>query len=249
MIPKTHLQWRKADIAMGKSGLEAKETQGAETVVMDETDIELPDVLTELQQRTQLTRRSIHRILVTSQRLNDFKRNPQKFIELASQCINRCKRRALVDGIKYQRLGSEYYYAQDRFANEELTGYLRNMLEVSKSVYDSVVYESSVESRFADQLEKHNEVKLYTKLPGWFTVPTPLGSYNPDWAVLIDSKKGERLYLVVETKSSLDLENLRVSESAKIECGKAHFKALAHTESPARYQIASSVEDLLATVD
>ena len=82
------------------------------------------------------------------------------------------------------------------------------------------------ESRFADQLEKNSAVKVYAKLPGWFTVPTPLGSYNPDWAVLIDSDEGERLYFVVETKGSLFQGDLRITEYSKIECGKAHFKAL-----------------------
>ena len=109
-IPKTRLQWRKADIAIGQSGVEATETAGSATVVLDEADIELPDVLTELQDRTQLTRRSIQRILRESQRLNDFKHNPQKFIEFAEQSINRCKQQALVAGIKYQRLGDEHYF-------------------------------------------------------------------------------------------------------------------------------------------
>ena len=248
-IPKARLQWRKADLAIGQSGVEATETAGAATVVLDETDIELPDVLTELQDRTQLTRRSIHRILSASGRLDDFKRNPQQFIELATHAINSCKREVLVDGIKYQRLGDEHYYAQELFENEELTGYLKNMLTASKSVYEQVVYESSVESDFADQLEKNTAVKVYAKLPGWFTVPTPLGSYNPDWAVLIDSDEEERLYFVVETKGSTLLDDLRIAESAKIACGRAHFNALKVGESPARYEVATSVEGLLATID
>ena len=242
-IPKTRLQWRKADIAIGQSGVGATETAGAATVVLDEADIELPDVLTELQDRTHLTRRSIHRILSASRRLDDYKRNPQQFIELAGQAINRCKRQALVDGIKYQRLGDEHYYAQELFETEELTGYLKNMLAACKSVYENVIYESSVEARFADQLEKSTAVKVYAKLPGWFTVPTPLGSYNPDWAVLIDSDQGERLYLVVETKGSLYLGDLHISEGAKIECGMAHFSALRVGGSPARYEVATSVEE------
>ena len=109
-------------------------------MVLDESDIELPDVLTELQDRTQLTRRSIQRILCDSGRLDDFKRNPQQFIEFAEQAINRCKQRALVDGIKYQRLGVEEYYAQELFENADLTGYLKNMLDATKSVYEQVVY-------------------------------------------------------------------------------------------------------------
>ena len=247
-IPRPRLQWRKADIAIGQAGVEATETTGAATVVLDEVDIDLPDVLTELQDRTQLTRRSIQQILSGSERLDDFKRNPQQFIELAAQAINRCKQQALVDGIKYQRLGDESYYAQELFEKEELTGYLKNMLNTTKSVYEQVVYESSVEAVFADQLEKNTAVKMYAKLPGWFQVSTPLGSYNPDWAVLIDSDKGERLYFVVETKGSLFASDLRSVESAKIECGKAHFDALDVAESPAQYTVTTSVEKLLAGI-
>ena len=204
-------------------------------------------MLTELQDRTQLTRRSIQRILSESERLADFKRNPQQFIELAAQAINRCKRLALVDGVKYQRLGDEYYYAQKLFENEELTGYLRNILsDTTKSVYDQVVYDSEIEKSFAEELANSTEVKVYAKLPGWFTVPTPLGGYNPDWAVFIKKDQGERLYFVVETKASLFASDLRAAESAKIECGKAHFAALNVSESPAHYRVARSLDDLLA---
>ena len=245
-IRKTRLQWRKADLAIGQSGVEATETSGAATVVLDEADMELPDVLTELQDRTQLTRRSLQRILCESGRLGDFKRNPQQFIELAAQAINHCKQQSLVDGIKYQRLGDESYYAQELFEKKELTGYLKNMLDTTKSVYEQVIYESGIEAGFADHLEKNAAVKVYAKLPGWFRVPTPLGSYNPDWAILIDSNAGERLYLVVETKGSLFPSDLRSTESARIACGRAHFNAISVGESPARYEVATRVEELLA---
>ena len=248
-ISKTRLQWRKADLAIGQSGVEATEIAVDTPSVLEEADIELPDLLTELQDRTQLTRRSIHRILANSGRLDDFKRNPQQFIDLSSQAINRCKRQALVDGIKYRRLGDKYYYAQELFEKEELSGYLRNTLNVEKSVYEQILYESDVESRFADNLEKATDVKLYAKLPGWFKVPTPLGSYNPDWAVLIDSDVGERLYFVVETKGSLYNSDLRPTETAKIECGKKHFKALTVGESPAQYKVATNVDELLTGID
>jgi len=246
-IPKTRLQWRKADIAIGKAGVEARERGGAQTVVLDEADIELPDLLTQLQDRTQLTRRTIHRVVTGSGRLDDFKRNPQAFIEVAAEAINRRKRLAIVDGIKYQRLGDEHYYAQELFEQEELTGYLKNMLTgTKKSVYEQVVYGSGTEADFADGLEKNEAVKVYAKLPGWFRVPTPLGFYNPDWAVLVEKDGAERLYLVVETKSSLFAEDLRDKEYAKIECGKAHFKALQVREAPAQYVVARTVTDILA---
>jgi type III restriction enzyme len=127
-ITKTRLYWRKADLAIGRSGIDTKETATSAPVVLDEGDIELPDLLTDLQDKTQLTRRSLVRILTASDRLDDFKRNPQEFIGLVAESINRTKRLALVDGIKYQRLGDEYYYAQELFEQQELTGYLKNML-------------------------------------------------------------------------------------------------------------------------
>lgn len=246
-IAKARLQWRKADIAIGKAGVLATEKTGAATVVLDETDIELPDLLTDLQDRTQLTRRTITSILTGSGRLDDFKRNPQQFIELAAETINRCKRMALVDGIKYQRLGDQHVYAQELFEKEELTGYLKNMLmDTQKSIYEHVVYDSSTERDFADALEKNDAIKLYAKLPGWFKVPTPLGTYNPDWAVLVEEDGTQRLYFVVETKPSLFDDDLRGKEDLKIKCGKAHFQALAVGENPARYVVVRSMNDLLA---
>ena len=245
-IAKARLQWRKADIAIGKAGVEATEKAGAATVILNETDIELPDLLTDLQDRTQLTRRTITSILTGSGRLDDFKRNPQQFIDLAAEAINRCKRLALVDGIKYQKLGDDHFYAQELFEQEELTGYLKNMLmDTEKSIYEHVVYDSTTECDFADALEKNDAIKLYAKLPGWFKVPTPVGSYNPDWAVLVEQDGAQRLYFVVETKSSLFTDDLRDKESAKIECGKAHFQSLAVGENPARYLVVRTVNDVL----
>ena len=250
VIAKARLQWRKADISIGKAGVLATEKEGAATVVLEETDIELPDLLTDLQDRTQLTRRSIITILIESGRLDDFKRNPQQFIEQTAEVINRCKRLALVDGIKYQRIGDEHFYAQELFAKDELTGYLRNMLlDAKRSIYEHVIYDSTTERDFADALEKNNGVVLYAKLPSWFKVPTPLGPYNPDWAILLDHDGVQRLYFVVETKSSLFADDLRDKESAKIECGKAHFAALSVGENPARYLVATSFGEVLKAME
>jgi type III restriction enzyme len=249
-IVKARLQWRKADISIGKAGVMATETKGAATVALDESDIELPDLLTDLQDRTQLTRRSIIAILTGSSRLDDFKRNPQQFIEQTAEIINRRKRLALVDGIKYQKIGDEHFYAQELFAKDELSGYLRNMLlDTKRSIYEHVVYESDTERDFAAALEVNNGVVLYAKLPSWFKVPTPLGSYNPDWAILFDQEGTQRLYFVVETKSSLFTDDLRSKEDAKIKCGEAHFAALGVGEDPARYLVATSFGDVLKTIE
>ena len=110
-----------------------------------------------------------------------------------------------------------------------MTGYRKNMLATEKSVYEHVVYDSSgVEKTFTEQLEKNEAVKVYAKLPDWFKVPTPLGSYNPDWAVFTD--------------------DLRDKESAKIKCGEAHFLALAVGENPAKSIKARNVEDMMVHV-
>ena len=245
-IAATRLQWRKADLAIGRAGVEVNMAQESMPVYLAEHDIALPDLLTDLQDKTQLTRRTIARILIESGRLNDFKRNPQQFIELVAEAINRAKRLAIVDGIKYQRMGDDYYYAQELFEQEELMGYLKNMLtDTQKSVFEHVVYDSDTEANFATQLENNEAVKVYAKLPGWFKVPTPLGTYNPDWAVLVEMNGTERLYFVVETKSSLFIDDLRERENAKITCGQAHFKALESGDNPARFVKASTVEDLL----
>ena len=245
-VAKTRLQWKKAGMAINKAGVDASLLSVSDSITLNEGDIELPDVLTELQDRTHLTRKTIARILTESHRLNDFKRNPQQFIELAADAINRCKRLALVDGIKYQRLGDEHFYAQELFETEELTGYLKNLVQdTTKSVYEHVVYDSTVERDFAEALERNEAIKVYAKLPGWFKVPTPLGTYNPDWAVLVERDGQERLYFVVETKSSLFEDDLRDLESGKIKCGAAHFKALAVGENPAIYGKFKDVDGLL----
>jgi type III restriction enzyme len=245
-ISRTRLTWRKAGISISQAGVDTAPISESAPVNIAEGDIELPDILTDLQNKTQLTRRSIQRILTRSGRLNDFVLNPQQFIERAAESINRAKQLALVDGIKYQRLGDEFYYAQELFTNEELTGYLKNMLEAKKSVHEQVVYDSAgVERSFAEDLERNEAVKVYAKLPGWFKVPTPLGTYNPDWAVLVEKDGSERLYFVVETKGSLFAGDLRGKEDAKIRCGKAHFEALAAGENPARYEVVTSLGELM----
>ena len=246
-ITKTRLQWRKADLAIGRSGIDAQGTVTSAPVTLDEGDIELPDILTDLQDKTQLTRRSIHRILVDSDRLDDFKRNPQQFIELAAEVINRSKRLALVDGIKYQRIGDEDYYAQQLFETEELVGYLKSMIDANKSVHEQVIYQSDTERTFAEELEMNEAIKVYAKLPGWFRIDTPIGPYNPDWALLVEKDEAERLYFVVETKSGLFTDDLRDKEEAKIKCGSAHFKALAMRASPARYVVARNLDDVFSS--
>ena len=154
---------------------------------------------------------------------------------------------SIVDGIKYYPLKGEVY-AQSLFMDKELTGYARNLFETSsKSVYEYVPKDSEVEGRFAQELEEQDEVKLYVKLPGWFKIPTPLGTYNPDWALVIEDKGEDHIYFVVETKSKLI--GLGNEEYAKITCGTAHFDALkTQNKSPARYMRAININEVMSTI-
>ena len=200
-----------------------------------------------MQDKTQLTRGSIVQILCNSRRIEDFKRNPQQFIDQSAEVINRTKRLALIDGIRYKRLGDTDYYAQELFASEELTGYMKNTLKVQKSVHEYVVYDSvGTERIFAENLEKNETVKVYAKLPAWFKIPTPLGTYNPDWAVLIEKDGSEKLYFVVETKSSGWSDDWHHMEGAKVKCGERHFEASrGEHNNPAKFIKATSLEDVM----
>lgn len=250
-ITKTRAQFRKADVAIGKGGVGTHETSTSGYTTIHENDIELPDIITDLQDKTQLTRKSIVQVLRESRRLQDFLRNPQQFIDYCSEAINRTKRLALVDGIKYTKIGEDHFYAQELFEQEELKGYLKNTLEVQKSVFTHVVYDSEgVEKSFAEDLEKNEKVKVYAKLPAWFKVPTPLGSYNPDWAVVVEDNGEEKLYFVVETKGSTWWDDLRHLEGAKIKCGEKHFDEVAKgIKNPAQYIKSTDVDGMMAYVE
>lgn len=220
------LIYSKAELKHTAGGLETTEKVHTAVYSGEETQM-LPDVVTYLQTNTSLTRRTIVSILKCSGTLDMFKKNPQKYMEDANKIISANMKSMLVDGIKYTRLGDDEYYAQELFDTEELTGYLENnMIEAKKSVYDYVVYDSDNEAVFSQKFEANEDIKLYAKLPDWFKVSTPLGSYNPDWAVLIEKDGMKKLYFVIETKANINEQSLRPTESQKIKCGQKHFEAI-----------------------
>jgi len=181
----------------------------------------VPDVLGYIQDKTRLTRDTILNILKQSGRIGDILGNPQQFMDLASAAIVSILREMMVDGIKYEKIANRYW-RMELFEEEELECYLDNLYEVqdhSKTLYDYVQYDSGVELQFAKDLETREDVKFYFKLPFWFKISTPLGTYNPDWAVVFENDK--KIYFVAETKS--EHEELRDSERMKIKCGKRHF--------------------------
>jgi type III restriction enzyme len=186
----------------------------------------LPDVLAYLQNETELTRSTLVRILKESGRLGELFNNPQHFLDAVATILKYELHRLPVDGIKYERIdgtGSAAEWEMLLFKNEELINYL-TALQVEKSVYEYVVYESEVERKFAQRLDEREDIKLFVKLPGWFEIDTPVGKYNPDWAIL---KLGDQtLYLVRETKGTKYFLKLRTSEADKVRCGQKHFETL-----------------------
>ncbi|MFY4857489.1 type III restriction-modification system endonuclease [Aliarcobacter butzleri] len=229
-VGKIKYLYSKATNKITKVGVEIDEsTIKNEFSDCDIIDYKLPDIVTYLQNETNLTRRNIVNILIKSEKLESFKNNPQKFIDICVSIIKKTMNLFIVDGITYQKLGNEYYYSQELFEDNELYGYLsKNMYlnKENKSPYDYTVYDSDIEASFARSFNENDNVKLFTKLPSWFKIDTPLGTYNPDWAVLIEMDNSEKLYFVVESKGADLGLDLRTAENAKIKCGKKHFEAI-----------------------
>lgn len=222
-IPRIHLITGRVDVTKG--GITATALSAASEEAAHPTR-SLPDVLAYLQNETELTRSTLVRILKESGRLGELFNNPQRFLDAVATILKYELHRLLVDGIKYERIdgiGSAAEWEMLLFKNEELINYL-TALEVNKSVYEYVVYESEVERKFAQRLDEREDIKLFVKLPGWFEIDTPVGKYNPDWAILKHDDK--TLYLVRETKSTKDFLKLRTSEADKVRCGQKHFETL-----------------------
>lgn len=242
-IKPPKLIYTKSGLTIDASGVNYKEGT-VKTVYSDEDEIALPNILKFLQNTTSLTRKTIIKILIESKTLDQFKKNPTEYMNESSKIIKRVMSSLIVDGVKYSELDD--YYSQQLFENEELWGYLnKNIIESHRSVYDHIVYDSEVEKNFAERLENDDEVELYTKLPGWFKIATPIGGYNPDWAILFNKDGERKMYFVVETKGTKDITQLRPSEQAKIKCGKKHFESLG---SNVELEVTNSYEDLKSSI-
>jgi len=203
---------------------------------MEITRWQIPDVLGYIQDRTELTRHTLAEIIERSGRINDILVNPQLFMDLCSQAILGTLNDLMIDGIKYKKIGNSEYEMR-LFEEQELETYLNDfsfaVSDVSKTVYEEYIpLDSAVENQFARDCENSEQVKFYFKLPSWFTIPTPIGSYNPDWAIVFEDDS--KIYFVAETKSTgssnVDLDKLRKQEQQKIKCGKAHFERLDEVE-------------------
>nr|MCU0402501.1 DEAD/DEAH box helicase [Algoriphagus sp.] len=247
--PKIHapsIRSTKVRITMGTTGVDT-EYAGDKLESYGGYTWKIPDVLGYIQSKTELTRSTIEQILVQSGRVEDILVNPQLFLDLAIQIIKRILNDLMIDGIKYQKIGGKEY-EMSLFESQELEIYLNafsyKVKDTSKTIYEEYIpLDSNVESQFAKDCESSEQVKFYFKLPNWFKIPTPIGNYNPDWAVVFENEN--KVYFVAETKDTgtpiVDIHKLSPDEQMKIKCGKAHFEEFEDLE----YRVVSKVGQLV----
>lgn len=192
---------------------------------------DLPDIITELQEETSLTRKTIVDILLGSERLSEFISNPNDFIAMAKRAIEGELAKIVVEGIQYEKIAGSVYELRElqKDGAEEKERFLDQMYKVQhtqKTDFDYVVFDSDVERQFAELLDSREDIKLFIKLPAKFKIDTPVGPYNPDWAIIRQEDGEDRIYMIRETKSTLDDSKLRPTELAKIKSAKRHFEAI-----------------------
>lgn len=201
------------------------------------------DLIGEITKSTGLTRKTIVKILmgITPQKFSYFKYLPEEFIRKVSNIINEEKATTVIDGITYHKTDEKF--TNDIFTINNVRGELgENAIDVKKSIYDYLVTDSKNEEKFARKLES-GEVTVYAKLPSGFKIPTPVGNYNPDWAIVLDNPSFKYVYFIAETKGDLSSLQLRDVEKAKIECAKKHFALLSTHD--VKYGAVASYQDLI----
>lgn len=203
----------------------------AGTVGENSTDLtgtfELPDIISDLQDETSLTRQTIVDILLGSNRLHEFLINPYDYIQMIKTAIKGVLATVVIDGVQYEKIGEEVYELRNfqKDSEDEVERFIDRLYEVrntQKSVTDKLALDSATEQEFAKYLDNREDVKLFLKLPAKFVIPTPVGDYNPDWAIVKEVDGREKIYMVRETKNGGE----RRSELQKIELAKRHFEAI-----------------------
>jgi type III restriction enzyme len=219
----------KVEIDVEKEGITSKYIAD-KLFLLDKPIWFIPDIISYIQNKTELTRDTVAKILLQSKRLMDISINPQLFLDSVVKVIKRILNELMVDGIKYEKIGNDVYEMR-LFEAQELETYLDQFIfeikNKEKTIYENFIpLDSSVESQFAKDCETSEQVEFYFKLPSWFKIPTPIGDYNPDWAVVL--KNETKIYFVAETKDTgserVEIEKLRPDEQMKIKCGEKHFE-------------------------
>ena len=244
-IPGMRLVTKTADIDIEKTGVISAVNEFQSQDIQD-VSMSVPNIAAAISEQTLIPRRVVLEIIKKSGRGREMIRNPQMFIQKLSEVITNSCCQLDIEGISYQRLAGEDYYVQEVFDAGELMANLDKTVKVEKSLYDYIVYDSStVEKPFAVALDNDPDVKLFFKIPERFKIQTPIGTYNPDWAVYLTKNGEEKLYFVLETKGSTNMLDLRVREQLKIYCGQKHFEAL---QDNVTMQVAAKWEDFKTSI-
>lgn len=205
------------------------------------------DLIGKLVDETGLTRKAVIQILqgIQPATFNQFKNNPEEFIIKVASLINDEKATAIIEHITYDVLDDKY--GTDVFTDPTIKGRLGvNAMKAKKHLYDHIVYDSSNEQAFATELDTNTNVAVYVKLPDGFYISTPVGHYNPDWAIAFYEGTVKHIYFVAETKGSMNSMQLRLIEESKIHCAREHFKAISSGEVV--YDVVDSYKTLLQKV-
>lgn len=202
------------------------------------------DLVGKLVEKTGLTRNDVVSILTGINALTfaQYKQNPEEFIIKASNLINEEKATVIIEHITYHM--REERYERDIFTDATIKGRLhQNALKANKHLYDHVIYGSDTEKRFAEDLDTCKDVAVYVKLPNGFYITTPVGTYNPDWAIAFYEGDVKHIFFVAETKGAMSSMQLRLIEKSKIHCARQHFKAISGEK--VRYDVVDSYESLM----
>lgn len=214
------------------------------------------DLIGSLSERTDLTRRSIVAILkgINNGIFAQFKNNPEAFIREVARLINEARIKMVIQGLTYYTTDQTYPINEIFVSNQKIPS---DSLKVSRHVFDYVATDSSIEKRFAQELEGAiDDVAVYAKLPDRFKIPTPVGDYNPDWAIAFNEGKVRHIYFVAETKGSMIDADLREKEKYRIESAKKFFDALnlkagennGLVDQTVKYGVIDSFDELLKLV-
>ena len=235
----------KEDLVNGASFVK-EESASYGNVVAASSNIKY-DLIGKLVDETGLTRKAVIQILqgIQPETFNQFKNNPEEFIIKAAALINDEKATAIIEHITYDVMDDKY--GTDVFTDPTIKGRLGvNAMKAKKHLYDHIVYDSSNEQAFATELDTNTNVAVYVKLPDGFYISTPVGHYNPDWAIAFYEGTVKHIYFVAETKGSMNSMQLRLIEESKIHCAREHFKAISNGE--VIYDVVDSYQALLDKV-
>jgi type III restriction enzyme len=267
-VPKRKGEWISHRVErIDQSGLTAEATAARRVDVTYADSEDLPDILSVLADRTQLTRATLAHVLTESGTLGQFHSNPQAYIDQVGRVLNVTKADFLVKGLRYELVDSARPEADRRYALSLLreadvagyTGLGGNIISdangnpvsfETKSVYRFLVVDSEMERKFALALLRRHEVKVFVKLPSAFTIPTPLGRYNPDWAVTVERPDGSR-YIVFETKGTNETALLAPIERGKTQAARIHFDVIRHDVgiNDLNYEVVRNIETATSVIE